>query len=51
MLNRIINLPIITDRQYRLRVDIAGQDVHTPVNGSYRSTELKQEAPSYPPQL
>ena len=41
---------MITERQYLLRVDIAGHDVHTPVKGSYLSTELKQEAPSYPPQ-
>ena len=45
-----MNPPIITERQYRLRVDIAGHDVHTPVKGSNRSTELKHEAPSYPPQ-
>ena len=45
-----IILPIITDRQYLRRVDIAGHEVHTPVSGSNRSTELKHEAPSYPPQ-
>ena len=43
-------LPIMTDRQYLRRVDIAGHEVHTPVSGSNRSTELKHEAPSYPPQ-
>lgn len=37
-------------RQYRLRVLIAGQLVQTPVNGSNRSTDDKQLAPSYPPQ-
>lgn len=43
------DLPTTETRQYRRRVVMLAQDDHTPVNGSYRSTLLRQDAPSKPP--
>ena len=42
----LLYLPKTTERQYRRLVDIAGQEVHIAVNGSYLSTDERQEAPS-----
>ena len=39
-------LPNTTERQYRLFVFIAGDEVHIAVSGSYLSTDERQEAPS-----
>lgn len=42
------DIPSTATLQYRLLVAIAGQEVHVPVRGSYLSTLLRQDAPSYP---
>lgn len=41
--------PTTETRQYRRRVVMLGHEDQTPVSGSYRSTLLRQDAPSKPP--